>query len=92
MKRNKYEIQVDAELDLHGSTSIEAEDALEDFLFEAKKKGWKRVHIIVGKGLHSKNKEPVLPNVVKAKLNSLGHVFSYAKIQYGGEGVLEVIL
>lgn len=92
MQKKNYTPQIDAELDLHGHTSYEAEDAVEEFLRDGSEEGWKRVRIIVGKGTHSPNNQAVLPDTVKSLLNKLGYTYTYAKLQDGGEGALEVIL
>lgn len=44
---------VDAVLDLHGMTALEAEDALAGFFRDAAAKNCRKVLIIHGKGLHS---------------------------------------
>jgi DNA-nicking Smr family endonuclease len=43
----------DARLDLHGKTSDEALLSLERFFEDAQRRGWEKVLIIHGKGLHS---------------------------------------
>jgi len=92
MRRTKnYAPTVSAELDLHGHTAVEAREAVEDFLREAAEEGWTRVRIIVGKGTRSQG-PAVLPDTVKALLNREGYVYTYAKLQDGGEGALEVVL
>ncbi len=53
------------ELDLHGLTSIEAENCVMDFLESSSAKGLYKVQIIHGKGNHSVNSESVLKKVVK---------------------------
>jgi DNA-nicking Smr family endonuclease len=55
---------IDATLDLHGMTSMEAEIALDSFFARAGRTGCQKVLIVHGKGLHSKS-EPVLANFVK---------------------------
>lgn len=82
---------VDAELDLHGCTSIEARTELAAFLAEGRLEKWKVVRIIVGKGTRSPE-GPVLPGVVQAELKARGLAWSYAPLRYGGEGALEVEL
>lgn len=95
MKRSKkkatYTPRVDAELDLHGFTVREACDETRSFLDECFAHGYGRVRIIVGKGNRS-IEGPVLPDAVKALLMQEGYDFTYAKIQCGGEGALEVII
>lgn len=56
-------LPVDGTLDLHGLTASEAENRLENFFARARKAGWRKVLIIHGKGIHSKE-EPVLKKVV----------------------------
>ncbi len=63
---------------------------VQDFLKESEKKGFSRVRIIVGKGTHSAKGEGVLGNMVKSYLNKEGYGYTYAKIQDGGEGAIEV--
>lgn len=55
---------IDATLDLHGMTTMEAEIALDSFFAQAGRTGCQKVLIVHGKGLHSKS-EPVLANFVK---------------------------
>jgi len=88
---NKYEQVVDAELDLHGSTADEATMGLDEFFEEAHEKGWSRVRIVVGKGVHSKH-GPVIPYRVQAYLREHGLDWKPAKLQDGGEGAYEVTL
>ncbi len=90
-KNAVYTPSIDVELDLHGCTAGEAKDAVQAMLRDARANAWKRARIIVGKGIHSPN-GPVLPNAVKACLAQEGYMYTYAKIQDGGEGVLEVVL
>ncbi len=89
-KANKYAQVVQAELDLHGYYQDEAKTMVQDFLREAGEKGFFRVRIIVGKGTHSAKGEGVLGNMVKSLLNKEGYIYTYAKIQDGGEGAIEV--
>jgi DNA-nicking Smr family endonuclease len=86
---NKQE--VDGVLDLHGCKMHEAKIFLEDFLNDSIINNYKKIQIIVGKGTHSTD-EAVLPNVAKSVLNEYGYTYSYAGVQDGGEGVLEVSL
>lgn len=85
----RNEKQIDAELDLHGCKSHEATILIENFLQDAIINNWKIIHIIVGKGINSKN-GPVLPNIAKIILNKYGYLYSYADDEYGGEGVIEI--
>ena len=60
---NYEKMSADATIDLHGLTAAEAQTQLHNFFIDAHKKGWKKVLIIHGKGIHSKE-EPVLKKVV----------------------------
>lgn len=93
-RRNKehYTPSIDAELDLHGFTADEARCEVVNFLTEGRTEGWHRVRIIVGKGMRSAGGIPVLPDTVKNILTAQGLSYTYAKIQDGGEGALEVTL
>ncbi len=77
-------------MDLHGYYQEQARGMVLDFLHESQKKGFSRVRIIVGKGMHSEKGEGVLKNMVKSLLNKEGYIYTYAKIQNGGEGALEI--
>lgn len=63
-KRLKRYPPVEAELDLHGYTTIGAQMRTRSFITSNKLKGLFTVRIIVGKGLHS-DTGPVLPDVVE---------------------------
>jgi len=56
-------LPVEGTLDLHGLTASEAESRLNIFFAKARRAGWRKVIIIHGKGIHSKE-EPVLKKVV----------------------------
>jgi len=89
-KSDKYLPVIDAELDLHGCFAEEARTETRDFLNNSRKNGFSRVRIIVGKGNRSQDGKGVLGDVVKSLLNEEGYDYTYAKIQDGGEGALEV--
>jgi len=89
-KSDKYIQVIDAELDLHGYYAEEARTRTRDFLNSSRKNGFSRIRIIVGKGNRSQDGKGVLGNVVKSLLNEEGYDYTYAKIQDGGEGALEV--
>jgi DNA-nicking Smr family endonuclease len=57
-------MSIDATVDLHGMTTVEAEIALESFFSRAVRADCRKVLIVHGKGLHSKN-EPILANYVR---------------------------
>ncbi|MDQ6986288.1 MAG: Smr/MutS family protein [Mariprofundaceae bacterium] len=55
---------VDAEIDLHGMTQAQAIQALAKALEEALFQGWRVLSLVHGRGLHSKDKRPVLKQAV----------------------------
>ena len=65
---NYEKLPADAVIDLHGLTATEAETQLQNFFIKAQKKGFKKVRIIHGKGIHS-TEEPVLKKVVMDFIN-----------------------
>ena len=89
-KIDKYNPIVEAEFDLHGYYAEEARTETRNFLNKANTDGLSRVRIIVGKGNRSHGGNGVLGDVVKSLLNQEGYDYTYAKIQDGGEGALEV--
>jgi DNA-nicking Smr family endonuclease len=82
------------ELDLHGMTSDEARQSLVEFLNHAQEHSLRCVRIIHGKGLSSKNREPVLKNKVRSWLMQRGEVlaFTEARPVDGGGGAVVVLL
>lgn len=84
----------EASLDLHGLTSDEAVSKIKEFLKEAEKGKLRKLSIIHGKGLHSKDGVGILKSTVDLLLRESGIVReTYSpKAQFGGSGVLWVIL
>jgi len=93
MKKNKYaqNIIIESEIDLHGMTDYEAEDAIFNFLENSRDSGFKTVKIITGKGLQSVG-TPVLKNITREILIQQNLKFSAAKIQDGGTGAFIINL
>ncbi|MDD5388935.1 MAG: Smr/MutS family protein [Gallionellaceae bacterium] len=83
-----------AELDLHGLTRLEAKRELADFLFECKRRGARCVRVIHGKGLGSKNREPVLKLHVRHWLMQRDEVLAFVQARPvdGGGGAVMVLL
>lgn len=83
-----------AELDLHGLTKVEAKLELAEFLFECKRRGTRCVRIIHGKGLRSKNREPVLKHHVRHWLTLRDEVLAFVQARPidGGGGAVMVLL
>jgi DNA-nicking Smr family endonuclease len=83
-----------AELDLHGLIRSEAKLELVDFLFECKRRGIRCIRIIHGKGLGSKNREPVLKLHVRHWLMQRDEIMAFvqARAVDGGSGAVMVLL
>ena len=92
LRRGHWTVQ--GELDLHRLTRDEARDALADFLFDARNRGWRCVRVIHGKGLSSPNREPVLKGKVRRWLAQRDEVLAYceAPAHAGGSGAVLVLL
>jgi len=92
LRRGQY--RVEAELDLHGHSVIEAKHALREFLTNALHSHMRCVRIIHGKGLRSGHRGPVLKSVVSGVLRRTGAVVAYvsARPVDGGTGAVYVLL
>jgi len=82
------------ELDLHGHTVEQARFALADFLNRSVHRGLRCVRIIHGKGLRSKNREPVLKPKLGAWLIKRDDILAFcqARSADGGGGAVVVLL
>jgi len=85
---------VQGSIDLHGMISQEAKSYIIDYIQECKKRHLRCIRIIHGKGIGSKNKEPVLRNKVKNWLAQKDEVIAYAQAPKhdGGSGAVVVLL
>lgn len=92
LRRGHWVLQ--AELDLHGQTSIEARQSVNAFISLCHKRGLRCVRIIHGKGLGSKNREPILRTRVKHWLMQKDEVLAFcqARAVDGGSGAVVVLL
>jgi DNA-nicking Smr family endonuclease len=92
LRRGYWAIQ--AELDLHGMTSDEARACLIEFLDESKQFGLRCVRVIHGKGLSSRNREPVLKLKTGSWLMQRDEVLAFcqARPMDGGSGAVIVLL
>ena len=92
LKRGGWVIQ--AELDLHGLRSDEARLALAEFLLACARRDIRCVRIVHGKGLRSKNREPVLKHKLRHWLTQREDVLAYcqARPHDGGSGAAIVLL
>ena len=82
------------EIDLHGLTVAEARPALVEFLNACLHDGLRCVRIIHGKGLGSKNGEPVLKRKVAGWLMQRDEILAFcqARRTEGGGGAVVVLL
>jgi DNA-nicking Smr family endonuclease len=85
---------VQAQIDLHGLISDEAREYVAEFLSSCKKKNIRCVRIVHGKGLGSRNREPVLKHKLRNWLMQKDEVIAYAqaKPEDGGSGAVIVLL
>jgi len=92
LRRGHWVVQ--SHIDLHGLVSDEARAYVSQFISDCKKRGIRCVRIVHGKGLGSRNKEPVLKNKVRGWLMQKDEVIAYAqaKPQDGGSGAVIVLL
>jgi DNA-nicking Smr family endonuclease len=92
LRRGHWVVQ--AELDLHGMTRPEAREAVAAFLREAVRRARRCVRIVHGKGLGSKNREPVLKGKVRGWLAQREEVLAFcqAPAPQGGSGAMLVLL
>lgn len=92
LRRGHWVVQ--GQLDLHGMVVEEARAHVAEFLTHCKKRGTRCVRIIHGKGLGSKNREPVLKNKLRSWLMQRDEVIAYcqARAVDGGSGAVVVLL
>ena len=85
---------VQAQIDLHGLISDEAREYVAEFLSNCKKRNIRCVRIVHGKGLGSRNREPVLKHKLRNWLIQKDEVIAYAqaKPEDGGSGAVIVLL
>jgi DNA-nicking Smr family endonuclease len=82
------------ELDLHGLTVEEARTLLGEFLARCIRRGLRCVRIIHGKGLRSRNREPVLKRRVAGWLIQREAILAFCQARSvdGGGGAVVVLL
>ena len=92
LRRGYWVIQ--DELDLHGLTVEEARPLLGEFLNQCVRRGLRCVRIIHGKGLRSRNREPVLKRRVAVWLIQREDILAFcqARSADGGGGAVVVLL
>ncbi len=82
------------ELDLHGLTANEARGLLAGFLGYCLRSGLRCIRIIHGKGLRSRNREPVLKRKVASWLMQRDEILAFCQARRadGGSGAVVVLL
>lgn len=95
LRRGDFSVQ--GHVDLHGLGVEAAREELEKFLFESRRKGARCVVVVHGRGLHSKDREPVLKERVgvwlsRGKLSRIVLAFATARPADGGAGAVYVLL
>lgn len=92
LRRGHWSLQ--GEIDLHGLRVDEAREALGGFLRDALKHQLRCVRVVHGKGLGSKDRQPVLKGKVRAWLVQREEVVAFvqARPADGGSGALIVLL
>lgn len=92
LKRGQYRIE--AELDLHGLTKLEAQEELATFIDQVRMEGIRCVRIIHGKGYGSSNKGPVIKPLVNQWLQRRAEILAFcsARPVDGGTGAVYVLL
>lgn len=92
LRRGHWVVQ--EQLDLHGMRSEEARAYVAEFLAQCKKRGARCVRIIHGKGLGSRNREPVLKHKLRSWLMQRDEVIAYCQAREvdGGSGAVVVLL
>jgi DNA-nicking Smr family endonuclease len=85
---------VDAEMDLHGMSSRDAQRELLRFLHFCVEDGCRCVQIIHGKGYNSPNNQPVLKNDINLWLRQHKDVLAFCSTppKAGGTGALYILL
>lgn len=93
-KMRKGHWPVQDELDLHGMRRDDARQAVDDFLLKAKRRNYRCVCVIYGRGFGSRGGEPVLKSMVHSWLVQTDGVIAFcqARAEEGGEGAIMVLL
>ena len=92
LRRGHWVVQ--DELDLHGMNRAQAALSVADFLRRCSAHGRRCVRIVHGKGLGSRNREPVLKGKVRAWLTMRDEVLAFCQAPptQGGGGAVLVLL
>jgi DNA-nicking Smr family endonuclease len=95
LRRGEFSVQ--AHLDLHGMTQVDAKEALTQFIVDSVRKGRRAVLVVHGRGLRSPGGQPVLKHAAAQWLSHGtvgGYVLAFATAQAydGGTGAVWVLL
>ena len=92
LRRTHWVVQ--AHLDLHGLSSVEAAAETSAFLAACRKRGLRCVRIVHGKGLRSPGREPVLKRRIRKLLARRDDVLAFVEPRavQGGGGAVVVLL
>lgn len=92
LARGSFSVQ--AEIDLHGMTAVQAEAALQDFINHSLRNNLRCIRIVHGKGLGSGYGGPVLKVKVNGWLRRWRDVLAFASARQvdGGTGAVYVLL
>jgi len=92
LRRGQYRIE--AELDLHRQTTVQARESLQAFILQCRQRQLRCVRIIHGKGLGSKDQRPVLKGRVNQWLRQWDDVLAFCSARPcdGGSGATYVLL
>ncbi|HHH89178.1 MAG TPA: DNA mismatch repair protein MutS [Aliiroseovarius sp.] len=93
-KLRRGEFSIEAELDLHGQTKVEAREAIVEFLAFCHGHGLRCVRIIHGKGHGSLGKRPILKQYVNHWLRQRDDILAFCSARQvdGGTGAIYVLL
>ena len=93
-KLKKGQFNIGAELDLHGHTRIEAQDALSKFIQAVREDNIRCVRIIHGKGYGSNNQGPIIKPLVNKWLQQRNEILAFcsARPSDGGTGAVYVLV
>jgi DNA-nicking Smr family endonuclease len=93
-KLRRGQFAIEKELDLHGLTVVDAENALKRFLVYCRQNEIRCVRIIHGKGHGSKDKKPVIKNKLNQWLQKNNSILAFcsARPVDGGTGAIYVLL
>ena len=92
LARGNFSVQ--GEIDLHGMTTVEAREALDDFINASCARRHSCVRVIHGKGLGSGDRGPVLKRKVNRWLQQWNQILAFASARQvdGGTGAVYVLL